>query len=187
MGGGNDQPASGCADGRNSAALSDLGAAEVAAQFLTYDYLWNTIRVKGGAYGTGLRVGRWGNLAVTSFRDPSAAQSLNAFCQAGAALRAFCQGEEDVDRYIVSTIGEIDPLLTPRAAGEMAARLYLAGVTAEDLEQEWAQVLRTDKEKLSAFADLLDQALPASQICVIGGQNALAACGDMLSRIEPLQ
>ena len=168
-------------------ALADLGAAEVAAQFLTYDYLWNTIRVKGGAYGTGLRVGRWGSLAVTSFRDPSAAQSLNAFCQAGAALRAFCQGEEDVDRYIVSTIGEIDPLLTPRAAGEMAARLYLAGVTAEDLEREWAQVLRTDKEKLSAFADLLDQALPASQICVIGGQNALAACGDMLSRIEPLQ
>ena len=168
-------------------ALDNLGAAEVASQFLTYDFLWNTVRVKGGAYGTGFRVSRTGSLSVTSYRDPNPAQSLQTFRQTVDALRAFCQGDEDAERYIVSTIGDIDPLLTPRAAGETAALLYLAGVTGEELEAEWRQVLRTDKAALAAFADALEQAFVQSHVCVIGGQKTLDACGDALTHTEPLQ
>ena len=163
------------------------GAAEVASQFLTYDFLCNTVRVKGGAYGTGFRVSRTGSLSITSYRDPNPAQSLQTFRQTVDALRAFCQGEEDAERYIVSTIGDIDPLLTPRAAGETAALLYLAGVTGEELEAEWRQVLRTDKAALAAFADALEQAFVQSYVCVIGGQKTLDACGDALTHTEPLQ
>ena len=52
------------------------GTIQVAARILTYGYLWNTIRVKGGAYGTGLSISENGDVTFTSFRDPSVANSL---------------------------------------------------------------------------------------------------------------
>ena len=42
----------------------------------SYDYLWNEVRVKGGAYGTGLGVNRNGNLVCNSYRDPDPLESL---------------------------------------------------------------------------------------------------------------
>ena len=63
------------------------GAMAVAARILSYGYLWNTVRVKGGAYGTRLAITPGGDVAFTSFRDPSAAVSLAAFDKAGASLR----------------------------------------------------------------------------------------------------
>ena len=52
------------------------GCARVAGQILTFGYLWNEIRVVGGAYGTGLSVRPDGDLRITTYRDPSPARSL---------------------------------------------------------------------------------------------------------------
>lgn len=163
------------------------GAAQVAAQFLTYDFLWNVIRVKGGAYGTAFRVTETGNMEITSYRDPNAAQSLRSFCQTADALRTFCRSDADLTQYIVSTIGNIDPLRTPRSIGAEAGWMYFSGTTEEERMQEWNQVLHTTKEQLLALADLLDAACAQSKICVIGGQTSLDACGDQLSHIESVQ
>jgi len=165
---------------------SDPGARQVAAQFLTLDYLWNTIRVKGGAYGTGLRVSRDGSLTISSYRDPNAAQSLSSFCQTANALKEFCDSGSDLEKYIISTIGNIDPLLTPRSAGALAAALWFSGITDAQLEEEWAKVLSTTKESLSAFADQLEKACASSIVCVIGGRKALEDCGELLSHLETL-
>ena len=172
-----------------SAALptDNRGVSQVAAQFLTLDFLWNTIRVKGGAYGTSFRITETGNVEITSYRDPNAAQSLTSFCQTADALRAFCRSDADLTRYIISTIGGIDPLMTPRSIGVAAAWMYFSGYTEEDRLQEWDQVLHTTKEQLLAFADILDAACAQSRVCVIGGQTSLDACGRQLSRVESLQ
>ena len=42
------------------------GAWQVAARALSYDYLWNEVRVKGGAYGAGFQTARTGNLRFYS-------------------------------------------------------------------------------------------------------------------------
>ena len=163
------------------------GAVQVAAQFLTFDFLWNVIRVKGGAYGTGFRSTETGTMEITSFRDPNAAQSLRSFCQTADALRAFCQSDADLTQYIISTIGGIDPLRTPRSIGVEAAWMYFSGTTEEERMQEWNQVLHTTKAQLLAFADVLDAACARSSVCVIGGQTSLDACGDQLNHIESVQ
>ena len=47
-------------------------------------------------------------------------------------LREFSNGEDDLTQYIVSTIGRIDPLWTPRSVGDEAAWMYFSGTTEED-------------------------------------------------------
>ncbi|MBQ6645174.1 MAG: insulinase family protein, partial [Clostridia bacterium] len=122
-----------------SALLSypDKGALKVASQFLSLDYLWNTIRVKGGAYGTSFAATDSGTMEITSYRDPNAAQSLDSFMKTADALSAFAAGEDDLSQYVVSTIGNIDPLRTPRSIGPEADWMYFSHTAQEELDQEW--------------------------------------------------
>ena len=193
------KPLPGCAEGflipseigfaARSALLphADRGALKVASQFLTYDYLWNTIRVKGGAYGTSFSATDSGTMEITSYRDPNAAQSLDSFMKTADALKAFAASSDDLTQYIVSTIGNIDPLRTPRSIGPEADWMYFSRTTQQELNSEWTQVLTCDKQKLSEIAEAIREACNASAICVVGGKSSLDACGDKLEKIESIQ
>ena len=162
------------------------GADRVGAKILTYDYLWNEVRVKGGAYGVGLSVRPDGNVGLTSYRDPSPAGTLDIFGRTGQVLRDACAGGGSLDKYIVSTVSDLEPVLTPRTAGTRAAALYLNGQQPEDLQQERREILHTTPEQLLAFAEALDAVNAADRVCVIGGRAVLDACQG-LDSVEPLQ
>ena len=163
------------------------GAARVAANLLTLDYLWNTVRVKGGAYGVSLNVRDDGQVNFSSYRDPRCGQSLEVFTRTGAALLSFCDSGEALDRYIISTIGRMEPVLTPRLEAVMAAGLYFCDITHEDRQQARSEVLHVTREQLRSFAELLNEVAQQSTVCVIGGQSAIDGCGNLLTQAESLQ
>ncbi len=163
------------------------GTALVASQFITLDYLWNEVRVKGGAYGTGLRVRDDGDVLFTSYRDPRCGRSLETFTGAGAALRAFCDSGEAPDKYIISTISNLEPVVTPRMEGMRAAAMHFTGRTQADRQRQRDEVLGTTVDSLRAFSGTLDRACETASVCVVGGQEALDGCGEKLDSREPLQ
>ena len=163
------------------------GEAMVAAQLLTYGYLWNTIRVKGGAYGTGMKVHKNGEILVTSYRDPSPSNSLDSFDGTVDALKAFCESDEQLDKYIISTIASADSLLTPRMQGVVASDCYFTGRTMDDRQKLYQEILHTTKEKLSAFCKTLGLIQTDSAMCVIGGKTVIDACKNKLNKITNLQ
>ena len=152
------------------------GAAKVASQLMTYDYLWNDIRVKGGAYGTHMTARANGDVSLTSYRDPSPSRSLVSFDKAGEVLRDFSENGGDVEKYIISTVAAIEPVLTPRAEGERAAELYFAGIGSDYLQKERNEILGTTNAQLYAFGKILDDICKASGICIVGGKNVIDAC-----------
>lgn len=162
------------------------GYAKVAAQLLTFDYMWNDIRVKGGAYGTSLRANAGGDVNLTTYRDPSPSRSLHSFDKAGQALRDFCGNNGDIEKYIISTIAAVEPLLTPKTEGEVAVGMYFTGITNDDLQRERDEILGTTSEQLEAFSRVLDEVCAKSGICVVGGKNTLDACGNALDCVEAL-
>lgn len=161
------------------------GEARVAAQILSYGYLWDQIRVKGGAYGTGLKVQSDGALSFSSFRDPNAAHSLAVFEGAGEALRDACRQGTALDSYKFSTIAAAEPLLTPRTMGHLAAERYFTGRGQAD-QQLRREILHTTWEDLKDFSHGLDQICAVAGICVIGGQETVEACRNQLDQIEVL-
>lgn len=163
------------------------GVGRVAAQMLTFGYLWNTVRVKGGAYGTGMSVTADGSLRLTSYRDPRCGDTLACFDRTGEALREACRGGEDLENCIISTIGEMEPLLSPRSAAVLDNSLYFNGRTDEDRQRIRSQVLDTTREELMAFSRVLDKAVDHSVRCVFGGKASLDGCGEVLERRENLQ
>ena len=161
------------------------GALECASQMLSFDYLWNTVRVQGGAYGTGWRAGKLGDIVATSYRDPNAAGSLKAFSGCGEALRRMSSNPAETEKYIISAVGGLEPVETPRSAGASAAARTLTGMTNADLQRQRDELLATDSATLAALADAVDRANAHAAVCVIGGQPILDACG--LDEIQPLQ
>lgn len=153
------------------------GAADLAAQIVSLAYLWNVIRVQGGAYGTGLAASRNRFTFCYSYRDPAAAQSLVKYQGCGDFLKQFCAAKPDLTGFIIGAVAANDPLLTPRLKGSTADNDYWTGVTAEDLRTWRRELLSATVEDLTAFADELNATLAQNSICVVGSKPQLDACG----------
>ena len=162
------------------------GAEMVAARLMSLTFLWDEIRVKGGAYGGGLQVAPDGNAGFLSWRDPSPKRSLETYAKASEALRRFAAGAEALDRYIVGAVGASDPCLTPQGETSLAADLHFSGRTFEDVQRQRGEMLSATKADLVRFADVLDRLEENSAVCVIGGAAGLAGCTNVLDSVEPV-
>ncbi len=159
---------------------SDLGrewddSGRVAANILSLSYLWNVIRVQGGAYGCGLRLGPSGAVAY-SYRDPTPARSLTMYREAAKFLREFVASGERIDKFVISTIADTEPLMSPRDEGALADSRWFAGRTEADLRKQRAQILATDGEKLLGWCSALEHMAQTGAVCVVAHEEALKAC-----------
>lgn len=153
------------------------GSLPVAAQLLSLDYLWNVIRVQGGAYGAGLLTDRDGVISTYSYRDPSPDRSLQAYAGLAAALRKFCEGGEPLDKYIISAVSKTEPLLSPRDYGQTADRNWFCGITLKDETKLRREMLHTDPPALLSWAGVLEQMAAEGAVCVLGPDGMIRACG----------
>ncbi|MDD6161022.1 MAG: insulinase family protein [Oscillospiraceae bacterium] len=155
------------------------GSLPVLSNIMTLSYLWNEVRVKGGAYGTGLRCTRTGGMIAYSFRDPTPGRTLAVYGGSADFLRAFCAGEEDPDKFIISAIAASEPLLEPGRQGNLADERWLAGMTYERLKETRAQMLATTREKLVSHCEALERMSTEGAVCVVGPETALKDCEDL--------
>lgn len=149
------------------------GSMKVASNIISLSHLWNRIRVQGGAYGAGMRVSDRGVLCHYTYRDPSPARSLDVFGEEAGFINEFCSGSEDISKFIISSVGATEPLLSPAEQGAAADMDYLDGQTDEKRRKFRAEILSTDTEKLKAFAKELTNCAENGAICVVGCDSAL--------------
>lgn len=163
-----------------AARMGDLGRYDgkvaLATKILTLSYLWNVIRVQGGAYGVWMLTSSQGLAGCLSFRDPNAKASLEKYLGCGDFLRQFCAAKPDLTGAIIGTVSDASPLLTPRMRGQVADQYYWEGLTYETRCQRRRELLSATVEDILALAEPLDRALENSGICVVGGQNQLEGC-----------
>ena len=139
-------------------------------------YLWNVVRVQGGAYGVNGRIAPNGEVSVSSFRDPTPGRTLDAYRGMAAFLRAFVESGESLDKFIISTISSTEPLVSPYQAGQIADHLYFSGMTWDKLVAERREMLTTTPEKLLTWCGLYEKLAGDVAVCVVAHDEALAAC-----------
>ncbi len=162
------------------------GPGRVGAKLLSLDYLWNEVRVRGGAYGGSFGLRPEGNARYLSWNDPNPARSLGVYDKSGDALRKAVKGMPSIDKYIISTVADTEPYQTPSVETTRAAELVLSGRTPEDLQKLRREMLRTTKDDLLRFADTLDSLTNSTAICVIGGAAQLEGCTNVLDSVESI-
>lgn len=151
------------------------GSWGVAANALSYGYLWNEIRVKGGAYGCGFRAAADRQLAFYTYRDPAIDPSIDRIAGAGAWL-----GELDTDRdtfegYIVSTVSSNDAPVKPYALTKRINGAYFSKRTPGYREQLRSEMLATTPERLRELGSDVAQVAEKAPRCVFGGREIIEA------------
>ncbi len=149
--------------------------AKLAARIVSYEYLWNVIRVQGGAYGAGLVCRKSGLLAAYTYRDPSGAASLDAFLSIGQFLRDFAANKPDLTGFIIGTISDASPLLMPRLKGASADGKWFNCSSYEERCEHRRKILSATVEQLEALADTVESTMNSGGCCIIGGKEQIEA------------
>ena len=149
------------------------GAWLVASRALSYDFLWNEVRVKGGAYGAGFSPTRTGNLRFYSYRDPHIDETIERFRAAGAWLSNFNPSETEMDGYIVSTVAGLDAPLKPRELARRQDGYVFAHVDPKDRLVTRSQVANATPEEVRALGNAVSQAASKNIVCVFGNREII--------------
>jgi presequence protease len=154
------------------------GATAVAMRHLNTTYLWDKVRVQGGAYGGSSGFDPFsGGFVFTSYRDPNLLQTLDAYDGAAAWLRQGI-GEQDIVRSIIGAIGAIDTYRLPDAKGFTSLMWELTGNTDENRQQRREEILSATNKDVTRFADVLAEVAKAGQVVVLGSEAAIKAAND---------
>ena len=150
------------------------GAWAVAANALSYDYLWNEIRVKGGAYGCGFRAAGERQTAFYTYRDPAIDPSIERVARAGEWLGSFEPDEAAFEGFIVSCVSGMDAPVKPYALTKRRNTTYLAGLDPHAREERRAQMLAATPGELRSLGADVTRIAATSPTCVFGGRDVIA-------------
>ncbi len=159
------------------------GAFPVLANVLNYMYLWNEIRVQGGAYGCGFIPRDHGDILFYTYRDPQTKRSLGVIRNAAEFLRSFCEGKPDLTGFILSAVPSVDPLRTAAAKVDTAAAYWFRGITREEIVDRYRALIATTPEDLLALCPAFEDLAADDAVCVVAGRDQIDACADVLETV----
>ena len=123
---------------------------------------------------------RTGNRICYTYRDPSPARSLDVYKTIPEFLDAFAASDDaGIDGFIISTVAQTEPLLSPAAKGRAGDDFYMSGYSEEDRAAIRREMLNTKAGDLAGLHDALADMTEKSTVCVVGPKSALETCPDI--------
>lgn len=149
------------------------GTLKILNVLMQYDYLWQNVRVKGGAYGCMSNYMRNGDTYFVSYRDPNLSATNEVYEGIPEYLAHFSADEREMTKYIIGTISSMDTPLNPSAKGERSMAAYLQGITEEALQKERDEVISAVDADIRKLSKLVAAVLSDHALCVIGNEEKL--------------
>lgn len=151
------------------------GTWSVASNALSYDYLWNEIRVKGGAYGCGFRSPSPRHASFYTYRDPAIDPSLARIEAAGDWLASFDPDADTFEGFIVSCVSGMDAPLKPYALTKRRNAEYFCKTPSGKRAERRQQMLESTPDALRALAADISRIAREAPACVFAGREAIEA------------
>lgn len=152
------------------------GSARVIARHLRMAWLWDQVRVQGGAYGAFCSLDRvTGAFSQVSYRDPNVEKTLAVYENSARYLETIALSDHDLTLAVIGAIGDFDAYQLPDAKGWTSLLRHISGLTPETLQQQRQEALAATPAHFRAFAAILAEAGKNSAICALGGQAVEAA------------
>lgn len=151
------------------------GTWSVASNALSYDYLWNEIRVKGGAYGCGFRSPSPRHASFYTYRDPAIDPSLARIEAAGDWLASFDPDVDTFEGFIVSCVSGMDAPLKPYTLTKRRNAEYFCKTPSGKRAERRQQMLESTPDALRALAADISRIAREAPACVFAGREAIEA------------
>ncbi|CAF2128121.1 hypothetical protein YC2023_030440 [Brassica napus] len=133
------------------------GSAYVISKHISNTWLWDRVRVSGGAYGGFCDFdSHSGVFSFLSYRDPNLLKTLDIYDGTGDFLRGLDVDQETLTKAIIGTIGDVDSYQLPDAKGYSSLMRHLLGVTDEERLRKREEILTTSLKDFKDFAEAID-------------------------------
>ncbi len=155
------------------------GSALAITRYIRTSWLWDQVRVQGGAYGAFCSLNRLsGILTFVSYRDPNLISTLDAFDRTVQFLADADIGPDELRKAIIGAIGDIDSYMLPSAKGYASMARYLTGDSEEERQRLRDEVLGTTVRHFRAFGEVLRDVRDKGIVKVLGSQSTLEKAVD---------
>lgn len=166
--------------------LPYTGALKVLKVMMGYEYLWNQVRVRGGAYGCMSSFTRSGDCYFVSYRDPNLARTIEIYEKAADYIRDYHGEERSVTQFIIGAISDLDTPMTPATKGAYALSAYMTGTTFEMIQKERDELLGVTQDELRGLAKYVEAFLKEDYICVVGNEERVKENSGLFHSVEQL-
>jgi Zn-dependent M16 (insulinase) family peptidase len=150
------------------------GSIHVIGKYLGTTWLWDKIRVQGGAYGGFSTFNQnSGVFTYLSYRDPNVLATLDNYDNTVKFLRDLDLSESELKKSIIGTIGDFDAYLLPDAKGYQSMVRHLTHYTDGIRQQTRDEVLGASVQDFKQFADVLQRVAEHGEVVVLGSAEAI--------------
>ncbi len=163
------------------------GHFEVLKTYLSRDFLWNSVRQSGGAYGCFVQFSNiTGNLAFVSYRDPQVKKTYQTYAKVPEVVANLELSDKVLQQLIIGTYGNFDPHQSPAARAGAARNEFLSGITPEYKQQRLEEITSTTLEDLRSYAPAFAEMMPNSFRAIIGNRAKIEDDKDLFTVLSEL-
>lgn len=132
------------------------GAFKVVKKYLDTVYLWEKVRVQGGAYGCpSVYDTNTGLFAFVSYRDPNLMRTIGVYDAACDFLDTLEISDDELRKCIIGTIGDADLYMLPDAKGFNSLLNYVVNYGDADRQKQRDQMLSASRADFRALGTAL--------------------------------
>lgn len=160
------------------------GATAVVSRYLRSSYLWDKVRVVGGAYGAmNVYQPNTGIFKYVSYRDPNLKKTLDTYDGTSKFLYDLSKdiSPSTLANAIIGMVGDMDAPMGPDQKGFTSLDRYLTGLTDDNRQSRREQVLATTAKDFKEFGERLEAVAKSGTIAVVGSDAALKEANTQLN------
>lgn len=145
----------------------------LASSILSNPYLYELIRAKGGAYGAGMTVDRYANLATYSYRDPNIEKTIEAFEKIGKLASELDLTERDFTNQKIARMGTLLRPRSPFGQADLDYINYKKGLDESETEKFLEDIKNASLDDIRAFKEVFQKAVDEENITVFGNRKQI--------------
>ncbi|XP_077224928.1 presequence protease 1, chloroplastic/mitochondrial-like isoform X2 [Tasmannia lanceolata] len=155
------------------------GSAYVISKYIGNTWLWDRVRVSGGAYGGFCDFDTHsGVFSYLSYRDPNLLKTLEVYDGTASFLRELELDDDTLTKAIIGTIGDVDSYQLPDAKGYSSMLRYLLGITEEERQKRREEILSTSSKDFKEFADAIEAVKDKGVVVAVASVDDIAAANE---------
>lgn len=144
------------------------GYLSVTNSILNLEYLWEKLRVVGGAYGGGMSLSSSGNIVFYSYRDPNISTTLNTYDKVSDFIQNLELSDLALERFIIGTIAKMDRPMNARMKGNASDANHFQLISEAKRKQRRKEILTTTLNDIKTTSEIFNKLRSLESTCVIG-------------------
>lgn len=161
------------------------GSTEVVVRLISQSYMWDKVRVLGGAYGGGCSLSHHsGTFSCYSYRDPNLKSTLEVFDAIASYIENLKLDDKEIEQLIIGAVGDLDKPMTAASKGYSSMVRWLLNNNLEVRQKRRDEMLATTASSFKEFVKRMRMSAMNWRSSIFGSKIAFAKANAALTEAK---